>query len=73
MNTDKIKKIKGQRTAATALIIVPLILVMRYLIKNDFKIEGQNNYIIGASLIVLMFCGIMAFTRSSRKLKELNN
>ncbi|NER16730.1 hypothetical protein [Spongiivirga citrea] len=67
----EMKKIKMQKNAAIILIIVPLLKIISYLLKNDFEIGGRNYYIIGGSLIVLMICGSVGLRNSLRKEKAL--
>ena len=72
MNKE-IKKIKSQKNAAIFLIIVPIITSLIYLMRNNFEVNGQNNNIIGGSLIVLIICGSVGLNNSLRKEKELGN
>jgi len=72
MNKE-IKKIKSQKNAAIFLIIVPIFTSLIYLMRNNFEVNGQNNNIIGGSLIVLIICGSVGLNNSLRKEKELGN
>lgn len=73
MNNDKIRKIKSQKNAAILLIIVPFIIIIRYIIKDDLDKYGINNYVICVSLFLLMICGGIGLKNSLRKEKQLNN
>lgn len=73
MNNEKIKKIKSQKNAAILLIIVPFIMIIRYIGKDDFYKHGINNLVICVSLFVLMICGGIGLKNSLGKKKELNN
>lgn len=65
------KKIKGQKNAAILLIVVPMIMLISYLGKNDFEKYGLNNYVICGALLFLMICGGIGLKNSLNKQREL--
>ncbi|HRE78101.1 MAG TPA: hypothetical protein PLL09_09795 [Flavobacterium sp.] len=73
MDYEKRRKIKSQKNAAILLIIVPFIIIIRYISKNDFDKYGVNNYIICSALFVLMICGGIGLKNSLSKQRELDN
>jgi ABC-type polysaccharide/polyol phosphate export permease len=73
MSDKNIKKIKGQKNAALFLAIGAFFVMMRYLRKESFDAHPVPHYIICGSSIVLMVIGMMAYRKSSRKLKDLKN
>lgn len=73
MNEKNIQKIKGQRNVALFLTIGAFFVMMSYLRSNTFEAHPTPHYIIYGASIVLMVIGMMAYRKSSRKLKDLEN
>ncbi|MEN8817042.1 MAG: hypothetical protein ABF274_09265 [Nonlabens sp.] len=73
MSDRKIKKIRGQKNAALFLTIGAFFVMMTYLRKDTFEAHPTPHYIICGASIVLMIIGMMAYRKSSRKLKDLEN
>lgn len=73
MSDRKIKKIKGQKNAGLFLTIGAFFVMMRYLRSDTFEAHPTPHYIICGAYIVLMVIGMMAYRKSSHKLKDLEN
>jgi len=71
MSEDQIKQIKSQKKAAILLTTGAFLLLIGFLYRVDFENYRDHNYFMCLALSVLVGCGIVAFTRSNRKLKRV--
>jgi hypothetical protein len=60
-------KIKTQKHAAKVLTFVPMIILVWFLMNTDLDKHTIPKYIICASLLVLIICGVTSLSRSLRK------